>query len=123
MATKPAWIIDMEGIATKVLAEILTEIDLEPIEIKNHAHFRRILQEGKVKLETISLANGMSSGRLSVGMVRSIKKANTTGVYLAAEGDDSRGSFLDYGKASEWEFEGDIAKNIKFGYSYKLLKG
>lgn len=93
------------------------------IQIKNHAHFKRILQEGKVKLETLTLVNFISGGRLYVGMVRHIKKADTTGVYLALEGDDSRGSFLGYDKASDWVFEGNVAKNIKVGYSYKLIEG
>lgn len=91
--------------------------------IKNHADFKRILQTGKVKVETVSLANHVSGGRLWVGMIRHIKKADTTGVYLALEGDDSRGSFLGYDKASHWEFEGDLAKNTAVGYSYRLIEG
>lgn len=113
----------MEQAAEIVLHEILAEIDSEPIQIQNHAHFKRILKEGKVKLETITLANNVSGGRLRVGMVRYIKKADTTGVYLAEEGDEGRGSFLGYDKASDWVFNGNIAKNITFGYSYKLIEG
>lgn len=120
----------MEKAAEIVLHELLSEIEDEPIQIKNHAHFKRILKEGKVKLETLALARGFANlppsvqgGRLYVGMVRYIKKADTTGVYLAVEGDESRGSFLGYDKAYDWVFDGDIATNIKFGYSYKLTKG
>jgi hypothetical protein len=113
----------MEKAAEIVLHEILAEIDSQPIVIQNHAHFKRILKEGKVKLETLSLTNLVSGGRLYVGMVRYIKKADTTGVYLAQEGDEGRGSFLAYDKASDWVFEGNVAKNTKFGYSYKLLEG
>jgi UDP-N-acetylmuramate-alanine ligase len=113
----------MEKAAEIVLHEILAEIEDEPIQIKNHAHFKRILQEGKVKLEILKLANHISGGRLHVGLVRSIRKADTTGVYLIAEGDESRGSFLDYDKAKDWVFDGNIATNTKFGYSYKLTKG
>jgi UDP-N-acetylmuramate-alanine ligase len=120
---------NLEQAAQVVLDELLDEIE-NPIEIKNHAHFKRILQEGKVKLETLALARGFNAlppsvqeGRLYVGMVRHIKKADTTGVYLAAEGDESRGSFLGYDKAKDWVFDGNIATNTKFGYSYKLLRG
>lgn len=120
----------MEKAAEVVLHEILAEIDDEPIAIINHANFKRILKEGKVKLETLELSYGFQNspssiqeGRLYVGMVRYIKKADTTGVYLAVEGDESRGSFLGYDKANDWVFSGDIATNTKFGYSYKLTKG
>lgn len=113
----------MEQAAEIVLHEILAEIDSEPIHIQNHAHFKRILKEGKVKLETLALANHVSGGRLYVGMVRYIKKADTTGVYLAQEGEQGRGSFLAYDKASDWVFNGNIATNTTFGYSYKLIEG
>jgi hypothetical protein len=113
---------NLEQAAQVVLDELLDEIE-NPIEIKNHAHFKRILQEGKVKLEILTLANHISGGRLHVGLVRYIKKADTTGVYLAAEDDDSRGSFLGYDKAKDWVFDGNIATNTKVGYSYKLLRG
>ena len=120
----------MEKAAEKVLHEILAEIEDEQIQITNHAHFKRILQGGKVKLETLALARGFNAlppsvqeGRLYVGMVRYIKKADTTGVYLALEGDESRGSFLGYDKAKDWVFNGNIATNTKFGYSYKLTRG
>lgn len=120
---------NLEQAAQVVLDELLDEIE-NPIEIKNHAHFKSILKEGKVKLETLTLARGFSAlppsvqeGRLYVGMIRYIKKADTTGVYLALEGDESRGSFLGYDKAKDWVFAGNIATNTKFGYSYKLTKG
>jgi 2',3'-cyclic-nucleotide 2'-phosphodiesterase (5'-nucleotidase family) len=99
------------------------EINSESIQIQNHAHFKRILKEGHVKLETITLAHNMRGGRLRVGMVRSIRKADTTGVYLVEAGDESQGSFLGYDKASDWVFNGNIAKNITIGYSYKLIGG
>jgi len=114
----------LEIAAQVVLDELLDEIENDSkIVIKNHAHFKRLLQEGRVKVETVTLANHVSGGRLWVGMVRHITKADTTGVYLALEGDDSRGSFLGYEKASDWVFEGNLAKNIKVGYSYKLIEG
>lgn len=93
------------------------------IQIKNHSDFRRICQKGKVKFETLTLADNAVGTRLWVGMVRSIKKVDTTGVYLALPDDDSRGSFLGFDKAADWVFEGDVAKNTKFGYSYKLIEG
>ena len=114
----------LEVAAQVVLDELLDEIENDStLVIKNHAHFKRLLQEGRVKVETVTLANHISGGRLWVGMVRYVKKADTTGVYLALEGDDSRGSFLGYEKASDWVFEGNLAKNIKVGYSYKLIEG
>jgi hypothetical protein len=114
----------LEIAAQVVLDELLDEIKNDStLVIKNHAHFKRLLQEGRVKVETVTLANHISGGRLWVGMIRHIKKADTTGVYLALEGDDSRGSFLGYEKASDWVFEGNLAKNIKVGYSYKLIEG
>lgn len=112
----------MEKAAELVLHEILAEVDDEPIQIKNHAHFKRILQEGKVKLEILKFTN-LSNSRFYVGLVRSIRKADTTGVYLIAEGDESRGSFLAYDKAKDWVFDGDIATSTTYGYSYKLTKG
>ena len=114
---------NIEKATEKVLHEILAEIEEEPIQITNHAQFKRILQEAKVKLEILVLANHISGGRLYVGLVRSIKKADTTGVYLVSENDDTRGSFLGYDKAKDWVFNGNIATNIKFGYSYKLTRG
>jgi hypothetical protein len=56
-------------------------------------------------------------------MVRYVNIHNTVGVYLKELGDTSavRGSFLDYGKASEWEFDGDIARNNKYGYAYRII--
>jgi hypothetical protein len=113
----------MEKTAEIVLHQMLAEIEDEPIQIKNHAHFKNILKQGKVKLEILKLANHTSEGRLHVGLVRSIRKANTTGVYLITEGDESQGSFLDYDKAKDWVFDNDVATNTKFGYSYKLTKG
>lgn len=98
------------------------DLMFEPIQIKNHAHFKRILQEGKVKLEILKFTN-LSNSRFYVGLVRSIRKADTTGVYLVAEGDESRGSFLAYDKAKDWVFDGDIATSTTYGYSYKLTKG
>lgn len=91
--------------------------------MKTLADFKRVLQSEGVKLETLSLANGVKGGRLRVGMVRFVNKYDTVGVYLKENPEDEgRGSFLDYGKASEWVFEGDTATNIKFGYAYRIIK-
>ena len=84
------------------------------------ADFKRALQTPGVQLETLALVNGISGGRLYVGQVRPVIKADTTGVYLATEGSGNRGSFLGYGKASEWVFTGDIATNA-CGSSYRVL--
>lgn len=88
------------------------------------ADFKRALQTEGVKLETLSLASNVKAGRLWVGMVRFVNKWDTTGVYLKLEQDKDtpeRGSFLGYDKAADWEFDGDVARNIKWGYSYKVL--
>ena len=106
------------------------QTDFKPIlQIKTHADFKRYLQDEGTKLETLSLAYGFSNspsniqeGRLRVGMVRFVNKADTTGVYLKEKPEDKgRGSFLGYGKASEWTFDGWIATNTKFGYSYRVI--
>jgi hypothetical protein len=104
-----------------------TQTDFKPIlQIKTHADFRRYLQAEGTKLETLALADGVRDslleGRLRVGMVRFVNKADTTGVYLKEKPEDGgRGSFLGYGKASEWTFDGWIATNTKFGYSYRVI--
>jgi len=103
-----------------------TQTDFKPIlQIKTHADFRRYLQAEGTKLETLALADGVRDslleGRLRVGMVRFVNKADTTGVYLKEGGELGTGSFLGYGKASEWTFDGWIATNTKFGYSYRVI--
>jgi len=90
--------------------------------MKTHAEFKRYLQAEGTQLETLALVNNSSGDRLYVGMVRFINKADTTGVYLKEKPEDKgRGSFLDYGKASEWTFNGFIATNTKYGYSYRVI--
>ena len=97
--------------------------------MKTHAEFKRYLQANGTKLETLALAYGfrnspssIQEGRLYVGLVRFVNKADSTGVYLKEKPDDSgRGSFLDYGKASEWTFDGFVATNTKFGYIYRVI--
>lgn len=89
--------------------------------ITNHAEFKRILNKPGVQLETLALANIVSRGRLHVGQIRPIIKANSVGIYLATPGGGASGSFLDYGKASEWEFAGDVATNVKYGMSYRVI--
>jgi hypothetical protein len=57
-------------------------------------------------------------------MERVVKKADTTGAYLVLPEDmdkPERGSFLGYGKASEWAIEGDIVANLEAGYSYRIV--
>lgn len=94
--------------------------------IKSHAEFKRILSMKGTKLQTLSLANGVvSSSRMAVGEVRHIRKADTTGVYLVKEeelGANTMGSFLGFDKASDWEFDGDIAK-ASWGGSYLVIRG
>ena len=88
--------------------------------INNLADFKRVLQTPGVQLETLALANYVKEGRLYVGQIRPVNIYNTTGIYLATEGVKGRGSFLGYGKASEWIFNGLIATNI-CGYSYRVI--
>lgn len=87
--------------------------------MKTHADFKKALTVG-TKVQTLALATGVKGGRLNVGDIRTIIKANTVGVYLATEGGGVSGSFLGFDKASDWKFDGDIATNTKFGYSYKI---
>lgn len=91
--------------------------------MKTHAEFKRYLQAEGTKLETLALADGLQqSGRLRVGMVRFVNKANTVGVYLKENAEEKgMGSFLDYGNASEWEFNNFIATNKKYNYSYRVI--
>jgi hypothetical protein len=88
--------------------------------MKTLADFKKTLAVG-TKLETLALATGVKGGRLNVGDVRTIIKANTVGVYLATEGGGVSGSFLGFDKAGDWKFEGNVATNTKFGYSYKVI--
>jgi hypothetical protein len=88
--------------------------------IKNHAHFKRLLSAQGTQLETLALANQISGGRLSVGQIRKVTKADTTGVYLQTEGVEGRGSFLGFDKASDWTFNGDVA-TASWGGSYRVI--
>ena len=92
--------------------------------IKNHADFKRQLSTKGTRLTTLALANGMKEGRIKIGATRHIRKADTTGVYLVTDEElnkPTNGSKLDFDKASDWSFEGDIATNKVFGYSYRVL--
>ena len=90
--------------------------------MKTLADFKKALQTPNIKVETLALANTATNGRLRVGQVRFVNKFNTVGVYLKEnESDAGSGSYLDYGKASEWVFEGEIARNTKYGYAYKII--
>ena len=87
--------------------------------MKTHADFKKALTVG-TKVQTLALAYGVAGGRLNVGDVRTIIKANTVGVYLATEGGGVSGSFLGFDKAGDWVYDGNIATNTHFGYSYKI---
>ena len=92
--------------------------------IKNHAEFKRLLSTKGTRLTTLALATGMKEGRIKIGATRHIRKADTTGVYLVTDEEldkPTNGSFLGFDKASDWKFEGDIATNTKFGYSYRVI--
>lgn len=88
--------------------------------MKNLAEFKKVLQTEGVKVETLALANTIKPGILKIGQVRFVAKFNTVGVYLK-EHPEAQGSYLDYGKASEWVFEGNIARNTKYGYAYRII--
>ena len=92
--------------------------------IKNHADFKRQLSTKGTRLTTLALATGMKEGRIKIGVTRHIRKADTTGVYLVTDeelGTTTNGSHLAFDKASDWTFEGDIATNKVFGYSYLVI--
>lgn len=87
--------------------------------MKSHAEFKRTLQAEGTRLETLALANGgRDTSIFYVGQVRSVAKADTTGVYL--EDAEGNGSWLLYDKASDWQIDGDIATH-NFGMSYKVI--
>jgi len=88
--------------------------------VKTLADFKRALTVG-TEVELLTLAKNVKAGRLQVGMVRRVTKADTTGVYLQTEGLEGRGSFLGWDKAKDWVFDGDRAINIVWGYSYRVL--
>lgn len=90
--------------------------------MNTHAEMKRALQAEGTRLETLALANLISGGRLNVGDIRYISKANSVGVYLKKDDDTSntRGSFLDYDKASDWTINGDIITH-KMGMSYRVI--
>ena len=91
--------------------------------MKTHADFKRALQMKGTRLETLALANYSSGGRLYVGQIRFIAKADTTGVYLKeTEHEAGRGSFLGYDKASDWTIDGDVATHT-LGMSYRVILG
>ena len=89
--------------------------------MKTLADFKRALQTEGVRLETLALATGVKGGRINVGDIRPVIESNTVGVYLKTEGGSTRGSFLEYGKADEWRFEGNTASNTKYGYAYRVI--
>jgi hypothetical protein len=95
--------------------------------MKTHADFKRALQMEGTRLETLALAHGFASlpasvqkGRLYVGQIRFINKADTTGVYLKEGGELGTGSFLGYDKASEWTIDGNVATHT-LGMSYRVI--
>jgi hypothetical protein len=91
--------------------------------MKTLADFKKVLKQEGVQLETLSLVAGSQGGRLRVGMIRFVNIYNTVGVYLKENPEDKgSGSFLDWGKASEWVFDGDVATNTKYGYSYRVIE-
>lgn len=93
--------------------------------IKTHADFKRALSTKGTRLTTLALAYGLIEGRIKIGATRHIRKADTTGVYLVTDEEldkPTNGSFLAFDKASDWKFDGDIATNTKFGYSYQVVR-
>ena len=91
--------------------------------IKTHAEFKRILSTKGVRLTTLALANGMPEGRIKIGATRHIRKADTTGIYLVSDDEldkPTRGSFLGFDKASDWNFNGYIATHL-LGMSYEII--
>ena len=88
--------------------------------IASHNHFKNILKSGQglIDLEVTS-SPFKDSARVFVGLIRPIQRANSVGVYLCSH-FAPEGSFLDYGKASEWKFSGDIATH-EDGLAYRLL--
>ena len=92
--------------------------------MKTHADFKRALSTKGTRLTTLALANGAVEGRIKIGATRHIRKANSVGVYLVTDEEldkPTNGSFLDFDKASDWTFNGDIATNTKIGYSYRVV--
>ena len=87
--------------------------------IASHNHFKNILKEGVGKIDMEVTATPWTNGKIFVGLIRPIQRADSVGVYLTMH-DAPRGSFLDYGKASEWTFDGDTARHTD-GLAYRLI--
>jgi hypothetical protein len=88
--------------------------------MNTHAEVKRALQADGTKLETLALATGFTGGRLNIGDIRYISKANSVGVYLKKDGEQGSGSFLDYDKAADWTIDGDVITH-RLGMSYRVL--
>lgn len=82
--------------------------------------FKRVLDSDGVQLEQLNLANNApDNARIYRGLIRSVIRTNTQGAYLTmANGSDS---FMEYGKASEWEFDGDVAAHVS-GLKYRVIQ-
>jgi hypothetical protein len=83
------------------------------------ADMRRALVVG-AKVETLAGLGGVTPNPRIAG-VRTVTKADTTGIYLnATPADGKRGSFMSWELASAWTITGDTFTNTD-GRAYRLI--
>jgi len=76
--------------------------------MKNLAQLKKIVALPNTTLTlTATESNGMPAHKF-LGITRKVGKIQTNGIYLV-DPETNRGSWLDWGKASLWSFDGDLA--------------
>ena len=84
--------------------------------INNLASFKRYLQDGG-RLRLVKHMNYIEGDKVdtsrfnkNIGVVRVPVKVQTNGFYLAPEDNSTDAKWMEYGKASDWSFNGNIAR-------------
>ena len=83
------------------------------------ADFKREVSKPGAQLEILAMP-WADNARMFTGLTRHVSLANSIGIYLATEGIEGKGSFLGFGSAKEWNFNGDIATN-ECGLAYRVI--
>lgn len=88
--------------------------------MKTLADLKRALSLGAGIRMTSFYGNSDRKNKL-VGVVRYVVKSNTTGVYLNEDKTATKGSFLDWPKASLLEFDGKAIKIYQSGTNIPMI--
>lgn len=86
--------------------------------MNNLAELKRALRVG-VNVETLTQVGGGAPNSNMAG-IRLVKQTQTNGVYLSKTDFRRAWSFMDFGKATDWSFDGNVFTNVD-GRSYLLL--